>query len=50
MQHEGQHDLQHGPPPNNACQSETYSFLSADPSCRTPQHSKASTTSMSGVP
>jgi hypothetical protein len=52
MQREGQHDLQHGTarPSNSARQLETYSFLSADPSSRTPQHSKASTTLMSGVP
>jgi hypothetical protein len=37
-------------PSNNVRQSETYSFLSADPSSHTPQHSKASTTLMSGVP
>jgi hypothetical protein len=37
-------------PSNGAHQSGTYSFLSADPSSRTPQLSKASTTLMSGAP
>jgi hypothetical protein len=37
-------------PSNSVLQSETYSFLSADPSSRTPHHSKASTTLMSEVP
>jgi hypothetical protein len=37
-------------PSNSARQSETYSFLSADPSSRTPQLSKASTTLMSEAP
>jgi hypothetical protein len=37
-------------PSSNARQSETFSFLSVDPSFHTPQHFKASTTSMSGVP
>jgi hypothetical protein len=37
-------------PSNSVCQSETYSFPSADPSFRTPQLSRASTTSMSEAP
>jgi hypothetical protein len=36
-------------PSNSARQSETCSFLSADPSSRTPQHSNVSTTLKSGV-
>jgi hypothetical protein len=37
-------------PSNSMRHSKTYSFLSADPSSRTPQHSKVSTTLTSGVP
>jgi hypothetical protein len=37
-------------PSSSARQSETYSFLSADPSSRTLQLSKASITLMSGAP
>jgi hypothetical protein len=50
MQREGQHDLQHGLPLQQHTPIGDYSFLSADPSSHTPQHSKASTTLMSGVP
>jgi hypothetical protein len=37
-------------PSNSACQPETYSYPSVDPSSRTPQLSKASTTLMSETP
>jgi DNA-binding transcriptional MerR regulator len=49
MQREGQHDLQHGPPLQQRAPIEDLFIPSVDLSSRTPQHSKASTTLMSGV-
>jgi hypothetical protein len=49
MQREGQLDLQHDSPLQQRAPIGDRSFLSADLSSRTPQHSKVSTTLTSGV-